>query len=125
VAGRGWEPRVDGRVRWLGEVSEEMKWALITASDLVVVPSWYEPFGLTALEAAAAGKPVVISDRVGAGEVLQSAPRFRAGDPRSLADTLIDLLNTGRAGLEDVGGRLRGEALSRTWRDVAEDLYRS
>ena len=38
--------------------------------DCFVIPSWWEPFGLTALEAQAAGVPVVASDIPGLTEVV-------------------------------------------------------
>lgn len=43
---------------------------VFAAADVVVVPSLYEPFSLVALEAAAAGVPVVLSERAGAADVL-------------------------------------------------------
>ncbi|MGH3344846.1 MAG: glycosyltransferase family 4 protein [Carbonactinosporaceae bacterium] len=52
---------------WLGpgELS-----ALTAAADCAVVPSIYEPFGMVALEAAAAGTPLVVSDTGGLREFI-------------------------------------------------------
>ncbi len=58
------EVGVAGRVRFLGAVPHEQLPALYNAADVVVVPSFYESFGLVALEAMASGVPVVAS-RVG------------------------------------------------------------
>lgn len=42
-------------------------------TDLLVVPSqWYETFGFTALEALSYGIPVIVSDKVGAGDLIES-----------------------------------------------------
>lgn len=42
-------------------------------TDLLVVPSqWYETFGFTALEALSYGVPVIVSDKVGAGDLIES-----------------------------------------------------
>ncbi len=52
------------RVRFLGAVPHEELEVYYNAADVVVVPSFYESFGLVALEAMASGVPVVAS-RVG------------------------------------------------------------
>lgn len=42
-------------------------------TDLLVVPSqWYETFGFTVLEALSYGVPVIVSDKVGAGDLIKS-----------------------------------------------------
>jgi glycosyltransferase involved in cell wall biosynthesis len=45
-----------------GRLSDEILPAYYAASDVCVVPSHYEPFGLVAIEAMASGTPVVASD---------------------------------------------------------------
>jgi glycogen(starch) synthase len=69
--------------------------ALAAAADCAVVPSVYEPFGLVALEAAAAGTPVVASDAGGLPEFVEhrrTGLSFRAGDPAGLAEAVGELL---------------------------------
>jgi glycosyltransferase involved in cell wall biosynthesis len=46
---------------------------LYRASDVVVVPSWYEPFSIVAAEAASSGLPVVVTRAVGAAAFLGDA----------------------------------------------------
>ncbi|MGQ0431085.1 MAG: glycosyltransferase [Microthrixaceae bacterium] len=55
------------RVTVLGYVDPR---ELYRASDVVAVPSWYEPFSIVAAEAAASGLPVVVTRAVGAASVL-------------------------------------------------------
>lgn len=61
-------------------------------SDVVTLPSSYEPWGLIVNEAMAAGRPVVVSDQVGSGLDLvldgRTGQRHPAGDVRALADAL-------------------------------------
>lgn len=52
------------RVSFLGQVDHEMLPHYYSASDVCIVPSYYESFGLVAVEALACGTPVVAS-RVG------------------------------------------------------------
>jgi len=44
---------------------------LYRCADVCVVPSLYEPFGITALEAMAAGVPLVVSDTGGLSEIVE------------------------------------------------------
>ena len=80
-------------------------------SDLLVLPSTYEPWGIVVNEALAASLPVVASDVVGAAADLvlpgQTGFRFKTGDAKELADCIERLLASeklreemGRAGRE-------------------------
>jgi glycosyltransferase involved in cell wall biosynthesis len=65
-------------------------------SDVHVCPSHYEPFGLVALEAMAAGTPVVVSDTGGLKDIVSSGKvgrRFPSRDANALAETLFELVN--------------------------------
>ncbi|NCX93849.1 MAG: glycosyltransferase [Gammaproteobacteria bacterium] len=58
------------KIRALGRRSDEDLWRIYAASDVVVVPSYEEPWGLVVNEAMAAAKPVIGSNRVGCVEDL-------------------------------------------------------
>lgn len=58
---------VRDRVHLAGFVPAPMVYA---CADVVAVPSYYEPFSMVALEAAASGLPVIVSSGVGAGPLL-------------------------------------------------------
>ncbi|MGH8961221.1 MAG: glycosyltransferase family 4 protein [Jatrophihabitantaceae bacterium] len=57
--------RIARSVDWLGFVPEDELARLFAAADVVVVPSLYEPFGLVALEAAAAHTSLVVAEAGG------------------------------------------------------------
>lgn len=59
------------KVLLAGFLSEEERDRLYVVADVCVFPSRYEPFGIVALEAMAAGTPVVVSDVGGLGTVVQ------------------------------------------------------
>jgi glycosyltransferase involved in cell wall biosynthesis len=52
---------VADRVRFLGRVLRDDVPALLRSADVLVTVPWYEPFGITPLEAMACGTPVVAS----------------------------------------------------------------
>ena len=61
----GWRvPELGGRFKSLGMVKDLA--GFYAACDVVIVPSLFEPFGLVATEAAAAGVPVIATPEVGA-----------------------------------------------------------
>lgn len=53
------EAGVADRVRFLGPVGREEMPALMRSADALIALPWYEPFGITPVEAAACGLPVV------------------------------------------------------------------
>jgi glycosyltransferase involved in cell wall biosynthesis len=73
-----------------GFVSGEAKAALLEQSDLLVLPSYYENFGIVVAEAMTAGLPVVISDQVHIYEDIQQAEAGWVSpcDVRALTDAL-------------------------------------
>ena len=118
LAGEGWyEPAlrkataragVEDRVRFLGRLEPGALAAHYRAADLVVMPSRYEPFGLVALEAMAAGRPLLAAAVGGLAELLppgEPAMRFPPRDPETLAARAAALL--GDAGSAPPGGRAR------------------
>lgn len=106
VAGRGshaqWlverarKHRVRRAVDFVGHLSDRELTATLAAADLVVLPSKYEPFGIVALEAAAAGAPLVASTAGGLGEVVEhgrTGLSFEPGDVAGLATAVRTVLD--------------------------------
>ena len=67
---------VSDRVTWIGLVDASRRWSLLKTASLFLLPSEEENFGVTALEAMAAGVPVFLSAQVGLAE---EAARAHAG----------------------------------------------
>ena len=66
--------------------------AAVAAADAVVLPSHYEPFGIVALEAAAAGAPLVVARSGGLAEVVvdgETGVSFPPRDVAGLADAVV------------------------------------
>ncbi|MBI2845446.1 MAG: glycosyltransferase family 4 protein, partial [Chloroflexi bacterium] len=78
-----------------GYISNEDRDRLYKVADLCVFPSLYEPFGIVALEAMAAGTPVVVSKAGGLAEVVrhgETGITVYPGDAESLALGIIHTL---------------------------------
>ncbi|MBA4370541.1 MAG: hypothetical protein C0418_03055 [Coriobacteriaceae bacterium] len=90
------------------------------AADLVAVPSRYEGFGLSALEAMASARAVVAADVGGLAEIVtdDSGVRVPAQDPEALAEALLALLRNRRRAAE-LGEAGAERARAYTWAATA------
>ena len=80
--------RVVRSVSFLGYLPDDELAATLAAADAVVLPSRYEPFGIVALESAAAGAPLVASTAGGLAELVvdgETGVSFTPGDVAGLA----------------------------------------
>ena len=84
---------LDMQVLFAGFLGKEGLYDLLAMSDLFFMPSWSEPFGLSAVEAAAFGLPCLLSERCGAVEILRSALQVRPDDTMQQASMVSDLLS--------------------------------
>ncbi|HHT73815.1 MAG TPA: glycosyltransferase family 4 protein [Firmicutes bacterium] len=83
------------KVLFAGFIDDVTRNSLYQLADAAVFPSRYEPFGIVALEAMAAGAPVVVSDVGGFREIVrhgETGLTFYAGQSNSLADNILTLL---------------------------------
>lgn len=88
---------VASRVRFLGFVNQSQLPAVYAASDLLVLPSEYEPFGIVVNEAMCCGCVPTASDRCGAAHDLVAPVSgdlvFPCGDVDALARILREVLS--------------------------------
>ena len=82
-------------VTFPGFLNERQLPAVLGATNATVVPSLYEPFGMVALEAAAAGAPLAVAATGGLAEIVKpgvTGVTFPHSDPDALADAVDTLL---------------------------------
>jgi glycosyltransferase involved in cell wall biosynthesis len=107
------------RVVWTGFLEQEELQSAYHASDVLVLPSDFEPWAVVVQEAMAAGLVVVASDVVGAAHELiadkGSGRIFRAGDRKELERAILQV--TAADALEGFKQRSR-KALERWRSDV-------
>jgi glycosyltransferase involved in cell wall biosynthesis len=82
------------RVELLGRVDRERVLALMQSCDVYCLPSYGEPFGISALEAMACARPVVATAAGGLQHLVPDAGgrKVPPGDAAALADALAELL---------------------------------
>jgi glycogen(starch) synthase len=112
---------------FLGWVGDDMLHSLYRISDLCIVPSVYEPFGIVALEAMASGCLCVVADTGGLREVVPGdgsvGMRFRSRDSASLEDVLLRVLGDDEARAQVVQDA-REHILRFDWSEVARTTCR-
>lgn len=136
VAGKGNRDPYQALARRLG-IGDRVVYAGVTrevetyylASDIFVMPSLFDTFGMAVLEAMAAGLPVVITRKVGAKDLLTDGVEgFILGEtpkPAELAQKIAFLLKPEHR--IKMGETARATALRHTWDRVAdqvEEVYR-
>lgn len=110
------------RVVFTGFISDRTRDRLLHWAEAAVFPSTYEPFGIVALEAMAAGTPVIVSNVGGLAEIIEdgyNGRKIEAGDVNGLAAALLNVLQD-----PEMAARLRSQAYQDiearyTWRRIA------
>jgi glycosyltransferase involved in cell wall biosynthesis len=122
------DKHLESRIRFIGPVSDEHKWALYEHAAMFVLPSYFENFGNTVAEAMAMGCPVVVTPEVGLAPLVQEsgAGIVVDGAPRTLAEAVRALLqdSTKRRTMGERGRLAARQHLS--WQSAAsrtESIY--
>jgi D-inositol-3-phosphate glycosyltransferase len=117
--------RVDDRVRLAGAVASADMPRWYRSADLLAAAPWYEPFGLTPLEAMACGVPVVgtavggLTDTVVDGVTGELVP---ARDPQALASAMRRLVSDDVRRFSYAAAAVDRATHSYSWRRVASRL---
>jgi len=96
LVGQARRHKVTRAVRFAGHLDHAELLAALHRADAAVLPSHYEPFGLVALEAAAAGTPLVTSNIGGLGEAVingKTGVSFPPRDIPGLASAVCSVLD--------------------------------
>ena len=110
--------RISDKMFFTGFVRGKQWRDAYSVSDIFVMSSVSEPFGLTALEAAHHGNALIISKQSGVGEVLNSIFRYDFWDTDLLADQIVSIATS-----ETLKNELQQNVMREydriSWHDVA------
>lgn len=118
---RAGQLRIGRRFHFAGFLRGEDVDRMFALSDLYVMPSVSEPFGITPLEAMLYDVPVLLSRQSGVAEVLQHALKADFWDTRDMADKICAVLRYPCLAAELVKN-CREEMKSIRWENAAEQL---
>lgn len=115
------EKRLGGRFHFTGFLQGAEVERIYAMSDLYVMPSVSEPFGISPLEAMLYDVPVIISKQSGVAEILKHALKVDFGDVEALADKMIALLRHPCLG-EELTVSARAELKEFKWEHAAAKI---
>jgi len=111
-------------VAFVGSRAQDKLAYYYSAAEVCVVPSYYESFGLVALEAMACGTPVIASRVGGLQHTVEDGVTgflVPAGDPQALAQKLRMVLCDAEL-RQRLGANAQRSTQSYSWRAVAERM---
>jgi glycosyltransferase involved in cell wall biosynthesis len=123
---RAGQLRIGSRFHFTGFLQGRDVDRIFAISDLYVMPSVSEPFGITPLEAMLYDVPVLLSKQSGVSEVLRHALKVDFWDTREMADKICAVLSYPRLA-EVMVKNCREEMRKIRWSNAAEllnTLYR-
>ena len=83
------EKKLESRVKFLGKRKDIPK--LLKTADIIIQFSFFEGFGMTAVEGMASGKPVIASDVPGLADVVEGGGIICPNDSKELAKIILSL----------------------------------
>ncbi|MDO9256290.1 MAG: glycosyltransferase family 4 protein [Bacteroidales bacterium] len=120
--------KISSHFHFTGFLKGENVDRMFAMSDVYVMPSVSEPFGISPLEAMRSNVPVIISKQSGVAEVLDHVMKVDFWDVDAMADAIYGLLHyksmsdmTAANGAEEVNN-LKWEAAARKVADIYESL---
>ncbi len=115
--------KISESIEFLGWVPDEELVEAYAHAQLVALPSTYEPFGLTVLEAMASGKPVITTNISGASEIItnwKNGVVVKVNDVKDLAHAIIKLLKDKKL-RKRIGENAYRLAKKYTWKKAANE----
>lgn len=112
----------DKRIKVIPPLLPDKLWALYQAADVFVQPSVDEGFGMTVFEALAFGLPLVVTENVGAKDLLtpEVSVVVPIRDPQALAKAISQAANLPSQQFDEARKKL---LIQVSWRDTASRMF--
>jgi len=119
------EEKVEDIITFTGRVDNGRLPFFYSAADVLVIPSYYEPFGLVALEGMACKVPVIASRVGGLAVIIQDGKNGLLFEPRNALDLKNKILSIYQS--KDLAKDLIENAYQKvlkkySWKNIAEDI---
>ena len=119
--------KITDKFHFTGFLKGDDVYKMLQISNVYIMPSVSEPFGISPLEAMQAGVPVIISHQSGVAEILSNAIKINFWDVEAMAEAIYGILNypTMSKMLARYG---RKESYNLKWKDSAykvKQVYKS
>jgi len=111
-------------VFFLGKKAQETLPYYYSAADVLIMPSYYESFGMVALEAMACGTPVIASQVGGLPFLVQDGITgyvVPGGSPEALVKPLLELMNSPELRAR-MGKQAASYALNYSWKLITQRI---
>lgn len=113
--------KLASRIHFTGFLNGQQIHQVWYVTDVYVMPSVSEPFGITPLEAAQAGVPIIVSNQSGVAEVMDHAIKIDFWDIDALADAIINVFRH-KALSESLKHNSKQEIELLTWTRAAKKI---
>ena len=111
--------RLKDRFLCTGFLNRRQVERILSATDIFIMPSISEPFGIVPLEAMAHGAVTIVSKQSGVAEILKNAYKVDFWDIDRTSEMIIDLLDNPKK-MKKMAKAGRDEVLEIHWREAAD-----
>lgn len=92
MIGRAAQLKITNKFHFTGFLKGDDVFRMLRMSDVYIMPSVSEPFGISPLEAMQAGVPVIISHQSGVAEILSNAIKIDYWDVEEMAEAIHGII---------------------------------
>lgn len=113
--------KIADKFHFTGFLKGDDVYQLLRMSDVYIMPSVSEPFGISPLEAMQAGVPVIISRQSGVAEILSNAIKIDFWDVEAMADAIYGIIKYPSIS-RNLSYHGRKESFNLKWSDSAHSV---
>jgi D-inositol-3-phosphate glycosyltransferase len=120
------EMNIEKRVKFVGPVAQSQLPLFYSAADVCAIPSYYESFGMVALESLACGTPIVATNVGGVRDLVRSREMGRVvadNSPLSLAREISEVIYQPDGNMEHLKMR-RETVIDFSWAGIADRMLK-